>query len=254
MDNKAFDEKYAKYYDLFNTGKDYSEEVGFLEAIFKKYGIYVRDILDLGCGTGIHAQTLSLKGYDVLGLDLSPYMIKIADSRKNEKTEFMIGDMSDFELDRKFDVCISMFAAFGYLTKNEQIKSCLNCIKRHVKKGGLFIFDVWNGLGVIRELPSSRTKETESGNFKIKRTSFPNLNSFNHLCGVKFDVKVFENNSLIDSYEENHSMRFFFPQEIKKYLEDAGFDVLEICDTFKIGTEVNENNWNMCVIARLKME
>ena len=38
MGHKKFEKDYAKYYDLFNQDKDYSQEINFLEEIFKKYG------------------------------------------------------------------------------------------------------------------------------------------------------------------------------------------------------------------------
>lgn len=249
---KPFEENYAKYYDLFNISKDYSKETEFLDLVFKKYSSGVKSILNLGCGTGLHDINLSSIGYEVVGLDLSSYMIKIANSRKNEKMEFVVGDMSNFQLNKKFDASICMFAAFGYLTENRQIERALKSIKEHLNPKGLFIFDVWNGLGVMRELPSSRTKEAEKENLKIIRISYPKLDSLNHVCKIRFDVKVLKNNEVIDSYEENHSMRFLFPQEIRKYLEDAGFEVLEICKTFELGTKIDENDWNMAIIARLR--
>lgn len=262
IENKKeiFDKEYAEYYDLFNESKDYSQEVEFLEQVFKKYSEFkVQKILDLGCGTGIHAGTLSLKGYNLVGLDLSKEMIEIANlkSQGNKNIKFIVGDMSNFSLNlndnekNKFDVCISMFSALGYLTENKQIESCLKSIKKHLKKKGLLIIDCWNGLAVMRKLPSIREKSVEKGDLKIIRKSFPNLNSEKHLCDVKFDVKIFKNKNLIKEYEELHKVRFFFPQELRKYLEDSGFRLLEICEAYKLNSEINENIWNMILIARL---
>jgi len=245
--------KNAEYYDLLNKNKNYELECNFLEQVFKKYSQFeIKNILDLGCGTGIHAKSLSLRGYNVLGLDLSEEMIKIAKLKASENLKFIVGDMSNFEINMKFDSIISMFSSFGYLTKNKQIESSLNSIKKHLKPGGLFILDCWNGLGVMNELPSIRTKESHIGDLKISRTSYPKLDSLNHLCDVKFDTDVFKNNQLIDTYEELHKVRFFFPQEIKKYIEDIGFEIIEICKTFELGTKIDESDWDIVFITRLK--
>jgi len=253
VNDKVFDQKYAKYYDLFNKNKDYSKECDFLEKVFEKYFPgKVKKILDLGCGTGIHAQNLSKIGYGMDGLDLSQAMLNIADSRNIPGAKFYLGDMSQFNINQRYDVCTSMFAAFGYLTKNKQIESALKSIKGHLNPGGLFILDVWNGLGVMHELPTSRVKISSPGDYKITRTSYPCLDAKNHICKVKFDVKIQEDNEEIDFYEETHNMRFFFPQELKKYFQDSGFEILEICKMFQLGTEVNENDWNMSIISRLK--
>ena len=91
-----------------------------------------------------------------------------------------------------------------------------------------------------------------AGNLKIVRKSFPDLDSKNHINNVRFNVKVFENGRLIDDYNENHKVRFFFPQELKKYLEDAGFKLLHLCPSYELDSNLTEKHWNMVLVARLK--
>ena len=253
MNNKIFDEEYVKFYDLFNNQKDYSEESNFLEKVFEKYSNKkIKTILDLGCGTGIHANKLSLRGYQVTGMDISKEMIKVANSKKAHNSEFFIGDMSAFELNKKFDSCIAMFASMGYITKNRQIESFLDCVKKHLNPEGILIIDVWNGLCVMRELPTSRSKEARSGEIQVIRKSSPILDSINHICNIDFEFRVFNKKKLIKEYKEIHKVRFFFPQELRKYLEDSGFEILKICKSFELDNKVNENCWNMVLICRLK--
>ena len=95
MINKPFNEKYTKYYDLFNSRKNYINECNFLEEIFKKFGNEVHSILDLGCGTGLHDEELLKRGYEITGLDISPNMIDIA-KKRCPKIDFIVEDMSQF--------------------------------------------------------------------------------------------------------------------------------------------------------------
>jgi SAM-dependent methyltransferase len=249
--DEAFKEEYAKYYDMFNQGKDYSKEVDFIISAFNKYG-KIKSVLDLGCGTGLHDVLLSKKGYSITGLDLSKEQLNIAQSRNTGNIKFVQGDMSNFNLNRKFDACISMFSSFVYLTENKQLSSAIKHVKEHLNPNGLFILDCWNGLGVMHELPSSRTKEAEIKNIKIVRTSYPTLHAEKHLCDVKFSVKILDNGKLVKEYDEVHHTRFFFPMELKKYLEDEGFEVLEICKTYELGAKISEKDWNMVIISKLK--
>lgn len=312
-----FKENYAKYYDLFNKGKNYSNEINFLEQVFKKFSnVPVKSILDLGCGTGLHTKELIKRGYEVVGLDLSKEMIEIA-KKRNPEAKFYVSDMSNFDLiknEGKFDVVICMFSALGYLTENSQLESFFKCCKNHLKENGLLILDVWNGLGVMRELPSSREKTAEIPDMKLKivRTSYPTLDSKNHINNVKFNVKVFEetndnesngkviqderskkndgvmldlgsevksgeksftshnlidtkinkrldanikddkNYKLVTEYEENHKVRFFFPQEIKKHMSDNNFELIHLCPSFELDKELTHEPWNMVLIGRLK--
>ena len=248
----TFEEKYVKYYDLFNKGKDYDEECSFLEEVFRRFSSPpVKTILDLGCGTGLHTKELVSKGYELTGLDLSKEMIEIAQTR-NSDSDFIVGNMANFNLNKKFDAVICMFSVLGYLTKNKQLEEFFNSVKKHLKEKGLLIIDCWNGLGVMNELPSSREKIVESDGLKIVRKSFPDLDSKRHLNNVKFKVKVFKKEELIKEYEEMHNVRFFFPQELKKYLEDSGFELIKICPSFELDKELTEKCWNMVFVSRLK--
>src|SRR3989344_3092677 len=185
-----FETDYAKYYDLFNQGKDYRKEVDFLEKVFKK-----------------------------------------------------------------FDIVICMFSALGYVTENKQIEYFFKSVKKHLNENGLLVLDVWNGLGVMHELPSSREKTTEISdkNIKITRRSFPLLDVKNHINKVRFLVKVHELSSekLIVEYEENHVVRFFFPQELKKYMNDEGIQLVHLCPSFDISEELTEKHWNMILVGTL---
>jgi SAM-dependent methyltransferase len=250
MSEKYFDRKYAEYYDKFNSGKDYSKEVDYLENIFKQHGILIKDILNLGCGTGVHDALLACRDYNISGLDLSEEMIQIARSKNIPRAKYYIGDMSKFQINKRFDACLSMFAAFGYLNSNQQVQSCLKCVNLHLKNDGLFVMDCWNGLGVLREPPTSRTKKVKNGNLEIIRTSYPELDSRNHLCHVKFDVQIYKDSRLIDRFEENHTMRYFFPKEIEKYISDGGFKILDLSKDFRPETKLDENDWNFSLVAR----
>ena len=57
---------------------------------------------------------------------------------------------------------------------------------------------------------------------------------------------------LIDEVEETHVSRFFFPQEVCHYLADAGFEVLKICPFLDLDGKVDENVWNITVVAQAK--
>ena len=63
--------KYSEYYDLIYTDKDYQKEVDYIDQLIQKYHPKAKTILDLGCGTGVHANLLAAKGYRVMGIDLS---------------------------------------------------------------------------------------------------------------------------------------------------------------------------------------
>jgi len=246
--------KYSRYYDLIYYDKDYSQECDFIEQILRSYSPKpVKTILDGGCGTGGHAILLANKGYEIIGIDASEAMIERAREKVeklNLNLDFRVSDLCQFDLGIKFDACISMFATMSYITETENILRALTNIRRHIETDRLFIFDVWNGLAVLRQLPSVRTKIAEDKETKVIRIAQPELDAFNHLCRVHYHLLVTRDNSLIDDIEETHVIRYLFPQEITHYLKDSGFETLKICPFLNLNGRVDENTWNIAVIAK----
>lgn len=239
---------YAEYYDLIYKDKDYEKEVDFLENIFENT-FKPKKILEIGCGTGNYTKILLKRGYEVTAVDVSENMLKIAGEKCACK--FVKGDIRDITISEKFDACIAMFAVMGYITENSDIIKALNNIRRHLKPNGIFVFDVWNGLAVMRVLPEQRMKEMENDKIKIMRVAIPNLRAFEHICEVNYKLLIInKENDTFNEINERHIVRFYFPQEIKYYLEDAGFEVLNICPFLDLNDKVDEDIWNITVTAR----
>jgi 2-polyprenyl-3-methyl-5-hydroxy-6-metoxy-1,4-benzoquinol methylase len=245
---------YAKYYDLLYKDKDYEGECDFIEQTFQKYSkLKVKNILELGCGTGGHAIPLARRKYEITGLDASTVMLNTAKEKRSKlglKIDFRFSDIRDFKLDKKYDSIICMFAALNYLTQNKELEKTLKNVREHLNEEGLFIIDIWNGLAVMRILPSTRVKIIEKGRTKIIRAVEPELDAVNHLCRNHYTMLVLEEDKLVEEIKETHVIRYFFPQEITHYIEQAGFEVLKMCEFPKMDGIVNENVWNIAVISK----
>ena len=247
---------YARYYDLTYRDKDYDGECDFLEHVFEEFSTRpVKSILDVGCGTGQHAMALAGRGHVVTGIDVSERAIKVARGKFRKqhcRAQFVVADMRSFYLKTRFDACICMFAAIGYLPETRDIQAALARIRGHLSEGSLFVFDCWNGLAVLRTLPSVRVRTMHDGLRDIVRVAEPELDAFHHLCRIKYQLIVSEGNTIVDRIEETHVMRFLFPQEILHYLDEAGFRVLHMCSFPDVKQRVDENAWNIAVVAVAK--
>src|SRR4051812_39412924 len=114
---------YAAYYDLLYRDKDYPGEARYVQSLLRRHGVGAGAIIELGCGTGKHAEQLARLGFSVHGLDLSPSMVAIARKRTPadlaSQLQFDVGDARSARLNRKFDAAISLFHVASYQTANE---------------------------------------------------------------------------------------------------------------------------------------
>ncbi len=251
---EVFEKEYALAYDNLYQDKDYTKECDFIEAVFKKYSIDVRTILDLGCGTGGHALILARRGYQVMGVDRSQDMLEIAKEKAKKAglpVEFVSRDIAGIDLQSSFDAVIGMFAVMSYQTSNSAFARACRTASKHLKRGGIFMFDCWYGPAVITEKPTMRIKEAKlNDNERIMRLTEPVLNTLTHTVEVCFTLMKIRDNCLINETKESHLMRFLFPQEVKYFLEVAGFSEIEFCPFLRLEEPLSEHDWNMVVIAK----
>ena len=109
--------KYAKIYDLFNKNKNYKKEINYLLKLIKSLNLKnLKDLLDVGCGTGLHAAYLKKKKFNVCGVDISNEMLRIA-KKKNPKIVFK---NINSKLNKQFQICYSFFHVVSYLNTDKK--------------------------------------------------------------------------------------------------------------------------------------
>ncbi len=150
-----YDRNISEVYDKMHLGKDYDKEALFLASMM---GTKTSRILDVGCGTGMHAYKLATMGYEVLGLDPSRDMIDIANMRtgKELSLSFQVGYVSDHNPGILFDSAISMFNIPNHILSIRELREYFSGISRNLKTGGLFVFDCFNQVAMARDEPVLR--------------------------------------------------------------------------------------------------
>lgn len=249
----VFQKEYASVYDILYFDKNYEKECDFIKALFDKYECQPKTILDLGCGTGKHALILAENGYKVTGIDRSSFMLEIAKKKAKSKgldVEFIKGDLTSIVLNRRFDAVLSMFAVMGYQVTNQAVSSVCKLAKESLIPGGLFIFDCWYGPAVLTNKPTIRIKEISSkNNDRVIRLAEPELSMINHTVKVKYRVLRVKNGKFTEALE-THIVRFFFPQEVRYFLEVAGFRTVDFYPFLELNRDLTENDWNMMVAVK----
>ena len=254
--SESFDSTYAGAYDALYGDKDYGAECDLIERLFQTYGDgAMKSILDLGCGTGNHTIPLAHRGYEIVGVDRSESMLaqthkKLAKLSKGTLAQFHHGDIRTVDLHRRFDAVLMMFAVLGYQLEDADVLSCLKTANRHLRVGGLFLFDVWFGPAVLKQRPSQRIKEVQTPEGKIVRATSGELDIEHHICTVNYRMQQWVGERMAAETKECHRVRYFFPLELEHFLQKSGFKLLRLGAIPDFHREPSEESWNILGIVQ----
>ena len=252
-----FQNEYAQYYDLFYKNKNYFQEFEYIHNAFQLYfkeGKMNR-IIDFGCGTGEHSIHLAKNNYKVVGVDLSTNMIAHANLKANRvlssnRPEFNVGDIRNIKFSKPFDGAIMMFAVLGYFNLDEDVILALSNIRKNLKPGAILVFDYWNGLNVLSEMPKSTFKEFYSDDINILRLSKPTNDLKGNICNLEIRTIGLDGDRIVFDNLEEHHVRYFMPNEILRFLDICGFELLEMNQFPKLSSSITNDSWYGSCVAR----
>jgi SAM-dependent methyltransferase len=254
--SEPFGSIYADCYDALYQEKDYEAECDLIERLLRTYGDgNISSILDLGCGTGNHALPLSARGFEIIGVDRSASMLaqarkKAAQPSLTARDAFYQADIQSVDLGRQFDAALLMFAVLGYQLENAAVMAALRTARRHLRSGGLLLFDVWYGPAVLFQRPSERVNIIPTSHGKILRVSSSTLATNQHVCTVRYHVWKFAAERLLSESEEEHMVRYFFPLELNLFLESTRFAPVRLGAFPEFDRDPDEHTWNVLCVAR----
>jgi len=249
MQNYAKDS--AKYYDLVHHKKDYLSEVLFLERVWNDYRI--KKVLDVGCGTGNHSVMLAKKNpkFSFFGIDMSKDMIDIAKSKSSEVNNVQFHNVSiqNFH-ENNFNAIISMFYVINHILSLSELISFFKDMRKKLAVGGVLIFDCWNGIASVRDLPktTTRTRYTDSA-LTLKTTCVPEIDLFNSFIKMKNKVELLMTSGEYHFYNEVLCHVMWSPKIIKEVLNIAGFKTVDCYKTYEF-KQCNENDFKIIFVCK----
>jgi SAM-dependent methyltransferase len=135
----------AEIYEDYLPGYQYGP---FLRHLSHLYEVPLSSILDVGCGSGKRTVELTAIAPRVVGVDVSVAMIAKARAKNHNGCSYVEGDLRNFALDEKFNVIVSSMDALNYLQEIGELSRAFENVSRHLKPGGLFVFDALTEFGL----------------------------------------------------------------------------------------------------------
>lgn len=136
---KQAQEFYAQTYDT--VVPDWPGEIDFYRELAAEVFAHGQAVLEVACGTGRVAVRVAQEGGEVVGLDLSPAMLDVAQEKSAgmSNVRWVQGDMRSFELGETFGLVIIPGHSFqNILTADDQF-ACLGSIRRHLVPCGFLV-------------------------------------------------------------------------------------------------------------------
>ncbi len=134
-----------QYDDYFAQNRLFEFDEQVLLRYFRQPGL----VVDLGCGTGRALVPLARRGFQGLGIDLSPTMLRIvADKAAAENLPIRLLQANLVELgclrDQTADYAVCLFSTLGMIQGRENRHRMLGHARRILKPEGLFVVHVHN--------------------------------------------------------------------------------------------------------------
>lgn len=211
--------KSAKFYDALYHFKDYKAASEKLNRIIKEHNPGAKTLLDTACGTGKHIEHLQ-HHYEVEGLDISEELLDIA-KKRCPNTIFHIADVSNFTLNKKFDVITCLFSSIAYVKTTERLFSTLSYMSQHLNPDGLVIIEPWFSKENFRT-GTITANNFDDDDLKItwmytsERENDLSILDINYLVGTPEEVTFFK---------ERHEIGLFDDSQYRKAFTEAGLEV-----------------------------
>lgn len=115
-------------------------------------------VLDLACGTGRHSLELARRGFDVVGVDIAPDLLEVANRDSEESgvdnVSFLEEDLRQLGFDEEFDVVLNLNdGAIGYFETEEENHRTFEVIAAALRPGGGNLLQLPNVLYAETHLP-----------------------------------------------------------------------------------------------------
>lgn len=265
---------FAKVYDTFMDETPYDVWGDFIAGLIEKYGVSKPSktdkrelsenadfeaalaeernlIVELGCGTGSFTLEMAKRGYDIMGIDLSPEMLNIARQKAQESgfdIMYLEQNMRELDLYCTTGTIVSVCDSINYLLDDADVIETFKLVNNFLYPDGIFIFD-FNTLHKYRDVIGDTTiaENREDCSF-IWDNYYDDENHIN-----EYDLTIFakcdSGDDVFRRSVETHYQRGYTLDEMKSFVSEAGLTYITAidADTHK---EPSEDSERIYIVAR----
>lgn len=197
----------AELYDcIYASIKDFAVDATDIAARIRKENPAASTVLDVACGTAEHARILTEEhGLRVDGLDL-------------DHANIVEGDMTSFDMGRRYDVVMCLFSSIGYVRTLDNVRRTLERFRAHLADGGVVLVEPWFPPGFL-QVERTFLNVVVSEGLKIARMSRTEVEG--RISRTCFEYLIGRAGK-IERASEVHELGLFTVEEMLEAFEHAG--------------------------------
>jgi SAM-dependent methyltransferase len=208
-------------------------------------------VLELACGTGQLIVPIARSGVRATGIDLSAEMLEAARDRARAASadvDLVEGDMRDFDLDERFGLVYVARNSLLHLHETDDLLACFGAVRRHLRPGGAFVFDVFNPSVRLLAIPAGkrfevmRVLDPERGEITIEQAG-----DYDAAAQVNRATWYFSAPGASDFLAAPLHLRSIFPRELPLLLSAGGFRLESRHGDFSGAPFAGDSRHQVCV-------
>jgi SAM-dependent methyltransferase len=240
-----FSKLYAECYDQIHSSKSYEGEskrmLDFLKTELGKTDIM--KIMDFGCGTGAHLNSLAGERLELYGYDRNEYMLEVA--RRKYPNLSMSSDYSQIPGD--LDLVYSLFDVVNYQITDAEVGIFFRSLASKLSSGAMLLIDGWHYPGVKLDPPNVRERDIAFESAIITRRVQPS--SQDEYRTTILDITLEDKARSEILTHESHTMRAFERDELADAASACGFRDITFRDASEWSSELHDESWRFVMFA-----
>ncbi len=207
-------------------------------------------VVELGCGTGSFTQVMKKKGYDIMGIDMSPDMLNIARNKAaqaNLDIMYLEQDMRELDLYCTAGTILSVCDSINYLLEDEDVLETFRLVNNFLFPKGIFIFD-FNTLHKYRDVIGDATIAENREDCSFIWENFYHEDEHINEYDLTIFTKCDPEDEVYRKFNETHYQRGYMLQEMLALVKEAELELIDTidADTHEAPTEESERIYVVC--------
>jgi SAM-dependent methyltransferase len=244
------DARLAALYDALNPA---AADTAFYVALAESAG----HVVDLGCGTGLLACELAMRGYRVTGIDPSPCMLQVARHRpEGKRVTWIEGDAGALAFVGPVDLLLMTGHVAQVFLDESALRATLAAARRAVRQGGRIAFEsrhpaaraweTWTPEASRRRVQTAEGGVVDVWHERQERAAAPDPLTDGRVAFTTH-YRFGENGG--ETIEARSELRFWTRDELNRLLNQAGFARIDWYGDWN-GAPLDDTSREMIAVAR----